>query len=199
MPPQRRSFARKRKSLLLLLAGAILVALAATIAYRAHGNVPPWIHTESDPISDKASFVDIEHAPDFQFSFYEGNALSTSRITQVTADGACTYHYSVRPSDSSLEEREAHFQLDAVTVTDLRRLLADIDYFQKKRSYSAGVFDGLQRTIKVKASGIEKEVYCDNYFPDFEERLRAFVTSRILNPHAKEIDAGPVTTRYGKP
>jgi hypothetical protein len=171
-----------------LISAILLTGFAAFIAYRLHGSVPPWISTEGDPVSAQASRVDLLHASDFQFTFDESGFGEKYKALTVTADG--TSIYTFRTFTKVPQNKKAEFHIDSATMTDLRNLLLDLDFFRRKKSYvDRSIVDGTQRSITVTGSGIEKSTYFDNYFPEFEERIRTFVTTRILTPHTGDIDA----------
>jgi hypothetical protein len=72
-------------------------------------------------------------------------------------------------------------------VTELRRLLVDVDFFRLKRGYHANVHDGTQWLVKARAAGRSKRVYCNNHFPARVIALSEFVRTRVLDAHDGEI------------
>ena len=155
----------------------------------------PLAGTDDDPASADAAAVDLLGAPGFRFTFGDGSGLSGYDVLTVGADGACQYttHVTVsttNPSgdvESKYGWRRATFTLAPQTVTELRTLLKDIDFFRLKKAYHADVHDGTQRWARVEASGKRKGVYWNNHFPDHFERLHQFVKQKILGAHRAEI------------
>jgi hypothetical protein len=155
----------------------------------------PLARTDDDPASADAGAVDLTGAPDFHFTFGDGSGLYGYDVLKVRADGTCRYTArglvsTTNPSgdvESGYQWRRADFVLAPQTVTELRALLREIDFFRLKKAYHADVHDGTQRWAKVEASGKRKGVYWNNHFPEDFERLHQFVRQKVLAAHQPEI------------
>jgi hypothetical protein len=145
-----------------------------------------------------AAFVDdaqVLAAGDFHFLMGEGSGRDGYDVVNLWADGRCEYTFGQwQPVNDPVHGwvtgkvwRRAEFRMPADTVTALRRLLVDVDYFTLKRGYHANVCDGTQWIVKARAAGRAKRVYCNNHFPVKVIALSEFVRTRILDPHRAEI------------
>ena len=157
----------------------------------------PLSRTVDDPASADAGSVDLLSAGDFHFTMGDGSGWSGYNVVKIGADGSCQYTFFewVTDRDASGNEirkpqwKRAVFSLDAGTLADLRKLLAEVDFFRLKKEYDANVEDGTQRWVKVEASGKHKGVYCNNHFPQPFKRICRFVNNRIIAAHPAQIAA----------
>jgi len=157
----------------------------------------PLTRTVYDPASAYAGAVDLEGAVDFRLTMGDGSGWGGYNVIKVGADGRCEYTFFVlgRETNSSgtaintQQWKRAEFTLEAQTLAELRKLLAEVNFFKLKKEYHANVADGTQRWIKVEASGKRKGVYCDNHFPLPFMRVRGFVIDNIIRAHLAEIGA----------
>lgn len=204
---------RRRAWPLGLLAGvlgavAVIWAVAASSGACRHdprpirlggGDARPYTYnfplhkSEEDPAAADAGAVDLAGAADFSFVMGEGGGQTGYNVVKLSADGVCQYTFinpaAYRYPDEPYWKR-ATFAVDAGTVAELRRLLAEIDYWRMKKMYHGAAADGTQWFVKIRAAGRNKGVYCNNHFPDGIQRLSQFVHSRILEPHRAEINKG---------
>ena len=102
----------------------------------------------------------------------------------------------VRPAPATLPAwQQAEFMLDAKTVAELRSRLAAVHFWTLKKEYDADVQDGTQRWAKAEASGKQKRVYCNNYFPPEFKQIYTFVEDSIIKAHASAIRSGAEVAR----
>ena len=78
----------------------------------------------------------------------------------------------------------------------MRKLLVEIDFFRLKKEYHANVYDGTQQWAWVKASGIQKQVYCDNHFPKPFQKLYKFIQDKVIRPHEQNLQNATVITAF---
>jgi hypothetical protein len=157
----------------------------------------PLSRTVDDPASADSGSVDLVGARDFRFIMGDGSGWHGYNVIKIGADGKSEYTFSywVQGTDSNGSRIQtqhwkcAEFSVDAGTLAELRKLLAEVNFFKLKKEYDANVEDGTQRWIKVEASGKRKGVYCNNHFPQVFMRIYGFVNDRIIAAHPVEIGA----------
>src|SRR5205814_114855 len=137
---------------------------------------------------------DLVGAPDFAFMMRDGSGWHGYNTIRVAADGRCRFVFCTRslvtePDGKTfidLKWRRIEFVIDQKTLMDLRKLLAEIDFFRLKKYYSADeIKDGTQRQVWVQASGMQKSVYCSNHFPERFQKVYTFVIEKLIRPQEK--------------
>ena len=196
-----------------LLCLGIVAMLAAAFWFRwipgrpvppewARGNRVPdnslSFDSQDDLPSNVAGDVEIVSSSNFLFTMGEGGGLQGFDVIQISPDGSCLYSYSdpaslsptqlplTRPESSARPAnpwRQVRFQVPRQTVTELRQLLLDTDYFNLKRAYRSPLKDGAQWFVRVRAGSHEKSVWCDNHFPRDIMAINDFVRTQIVEPH----------------
>jgi hypothetical protein len=155
----------------------------------------PFGRTEDDPISAFAGSVDLIGAPDFALAIGYGGHSGHNAI-RIGSDGRCRYIYletvEVTKPDGriGLEHRwrGRDFEVGRQPVTDLRKLLVEIDFFRLKSAYRGHVIDGAHGWATVQASGKRKRVYCINDSPEAIQKLFNFICTEA----EKELQNAPL-------
>jgi hypothetical protein len=160
----------------------------------------PLKNSEDDPISAFAGSVDLVGAPDFAFRMRFGSGLHGHNTIKIAADGRCKFVFYTRelvtePDGSTAIDqkwRRIEFTIDQKTLKDLRKLLAEIDFFRLKKYYASDAQDGTQREVWVQASGMQKSVYCHMHFPNRFQKVYTFVIEKLIRPREQDLADAPV-------
>jgi hypothetical protein len=133
---------------------------------------------------------------DFALIFAQGSALNGYNMLRVSASGWCDFSFSVLHQEVTPDGdiqggctwRRAEFQLSDEEQRLLREALEKADVFSLSILYAKlGLMDGTQWCVRLRAGGTEKQVRCDNNFPDALLELSTTLRERIMVPHKMEL------------
>ena len=108
-------------------------------------------------------------------------------IVRIDKSGTCEHRFAEYNPNEGFVQRRVSFPLAEDELRQLRKVLADNDFFRLPLAYHANVHDGTIVQMKCSFAGWTKEVLCNNHFPTPVLNIHDEVMENMLKRHAGEI------------
>lgn len=148
-------------------------------------------HTVPDPLAGSPSPHDLalsEEPLDFLYAVGGVNGgVDEFHIIRIDSTGRCEYRFPDWLSGDHIVQMRTSFQLEKDELRELRKVLAENNFFRLPLAYETHAHDGTIVRIKCRFSSRTKEVACNNYFPTPVLNIHDVVMDSLLKRHTGEI------------
>jgi hypothetical protein len=137
----------------------------------------PLASVEEDPVDYQSAKANLEQGADFVFVLGQGSGRDGFNTLQIDATRHAVVTYT---ANGAGKYRRLQFRLSNEEYGALRSFVLSQHFFDLKKAYRANTNDGTQWFVRVRVTGLEKRVYCDNHFPREVIAISEFVRTNIV-------------------